>query len=242
MSRYGESSGPVPNPCDYYLEWNSALNSFSYWKKGEDQEQGQRIPYPMPFRFAMLKSVFSISGYDENRRQGLYSNEVVDTRTEPFRVFYRDNSPCAHGIYSQIKDHVKSRGGHFVRSIYAMTPLGTIVNIKIKGGQMINFGVIEKFGLRFEDEWIEVSSFEEKQDKEGKPYSLPLFEFNGSFTPRDIEFTDKAIRIVKHYFNSKAPVHATTAPGSSVASAKMPTPAQQAYMDWEQIGDDDLPF
>jgi|GEM_PF-6197467 len=242
MSRYGETTGPVPNPSQFYLEWNSELNSFSYWKK-EEGEDGKRIAYPLPFRFAALKFMSSIIGYDENRRQGIYSNEVADTRTEPFRVLYRDGTPLAQGFYSQIKEQVNNAGGRFTKSIYAVTPKGAIVNVKIKGGQMINFGAIEKLGLRYEEEWIVVETFESKVDKDGKPYSLPIFQLKGSFTQQDIDLTDQAIDIVKHYFNSKAPVHLTQVPASSASQKSMVTmPTTNGLADYEMISDDDLPF
>lgn len=241
MSRYGETSGPVPNPSQYYLEWNSELNSFSYWKK-EEGEDGQRIAYPLPFRFAALKFMSAISGYDKNRSQGIYSNEVADTRYETFRVLYRDGTPLAQGLYSQIKDQVKMAGGHFVKSIYAVTTKGAIVNIKIKGGQMINFGIIEKFGLRYEDEWIEVSEFESKVDKDDRPYSLPVFKFSQSFDDRAIEATARAAKIVQHYLSSKAPVHHVSPPVAQTApSVRMPEPTT-SFTVMNDGDDDDLPF
>jgi hypothetical protein len=108
---------------------------------------------------------------------------------------------------------------------------------------MINFGAIEKLGLRYEEEWIVVETFETKTDKEGKPYSLPVFQLKGSFTQQDIDLTDQAIDIVKHYFNSKAPVHMVAPNGqpATKSAVTMPSPTG-GYSTFDEIPDDDLPF
>jgi hypothetical protein len=246
MSRYEAPRAPLTNPSQFFLEWNSELQSFSYWKKGDDQEEGKRISYPLPMRFAVLKVMNSITGYDENRRQGIYSNEVSNTSREVLRVLYRDGSPLAQGIYQQIKDYIVNAGGRYTKSIYAVTPKGVIINIRIKGSQMVNFGIIEKFGLRYEDEWIEVASFEEKVDKEGRPYTVPVFNFGHSFTVADVQLTGRSFHMVKNYFDSKSPVYdgSTTTPAAPVQSpVTMPVSSQYAsYQTIDEGNDDDLPF
>lgn len=229
MSRYDESIGPVPNPSQYYLEWNQELSSFSYW----DKDSSERREYPLPFKFAALKFMNSISGFDDNRKQGIFSNEISDTRSERFRVLYRDGVELAQGYYADIKDQVNGVGGRFTRSIYAVTPKGVIVNIKLKGTQMVNFGVIEKFGKRWQDEWIEVKDFEIKTTKDGKEYSVPVFSFSKSLSDSEIRGVDSAYKVVKHYFDSKAPVHYAT---------KSQQPAAEESAPFTVLDNDDLPF
>lgn len=236
-SRHDESIGRMPNPCEYFLEWNSELSSFAYYSANDQK----RLPFPLPFRFLALKFMNSVQGYDKHRQQGVYSNEVTDTRMEHFRVSYRDGSTLATGLYSDIKDDIKAAGGHFTRSIYAMTPKGTVVNIALRGGQMVNFGAIEKFGNRWRDEWIQVSEFQEKV-YDDKPYSLPVFSFGGTLATPDLRKADNAYKLVRTYFDSKSSrptEHRPAQARPSQPAAMAPAPSGLFAPDGD---DDDLPF
>lgn len=239
MSRHDESIGRMPNPSQFYLEWNSELNSFSYYSA----EEQARKPFDLPFRFLALKFVNTITGWDSNARKQIYSNEVTDTRMEHFRVCYRDGSIIATGLYADIKDDINAVGGRFTRSIYAMTTKGAIVNIKLTGGQMFNFGEIEKYGNRWQDEWIQVTSFETKQNRENKDYTIPVFTFGGTIKPSDATKADSAYGIVRAYFSSKSGGFSS----NSRPSAQRPQPAPAAPIGSANIfsgsnDDDDLPF
>ncbi|SDG72773.1 hypothetical protein SAMN04487996_12292 [Dyadobacter soli] len=236
MSRHDESIGRMPNPSQFYLEWNSEKSSFCYYST---EEQG-RIPFDLPFRFLALKFMNTITGWDSNARKQIYSNEISDTRMEHFRVAYRDGSTIATGLYSDIKDDLVAVGGRFTRSIYAMTPKGAIANIKLTGGQMFNFGEIEKYGNRWQDEWIQVASFETKQNRENKDYTIPVFTFGGTIQPNDSIKADTAYGIIKAYFNSKSasPAPRPVAPRAQYAPAAAAIPSSLA----SSSDDDDLPF
>jgi hypothetical protein len=241
MSRHDETIGRMPNPSQYYLEWNSEEKTFCYYSK----ETEQRVPFKLPFQFIALKFMNTVTGYDDQRKQGIYANEVADTRYEELRVAYRDNSPIAKGLYSQIKDYVKGAGGQFPRSIYAMTGKGIIVNIKLRGGQMINFSEIEKHGNRWKDEWIQVNEFETKKYEssggEIKEYTVPIFRFGGTLNGTAEATVEKQYQVVKQYFLSRqqAPASQTYAAAPAQPSAYMP---QTAGGDFQQRDDDDLPF
>lgn len=238
MSRHDESIGRMPNPSQYFLEWNSELNSFSYYSP----EEQQRKPFDLPFRFLALKFMNTITGWDRNAQKHIFSNEISDTRMEHFRVSYRDGSTIATGLYWDIKDDLVAVGGRFTKSIYAMTPKGSIVNIKLTGGQMINFGEIEKYGNRWQDEWIQVTSVETKQNQDGKEYTIPIFTFGGTIKPSDATKADGAYGIVRAYFNSKSGGFSS----NSRPAAPRPQPAPAAPVGSANIfpgnDDDDLPF
>lgn len=236
MSRHDESIGRMPNPSQFYLEWNSELSSFCYYSSDEQK----RIPFELPFRFLALKFMNTITGYNEDLRKGIYSNEVSDTRMEHFRVFYRDGSTITTGLYSYIKDEVNAVGGRFTKSIYAMTPKGILINIKLTGTQMINFGVIEKHGDRWKDEWIEVSKCETRQNREGKDFTVPIFGFGNTLRPNDVEKADTAYKLVKSYISSRsaAPV-ASSRPAPARAEAAAPVGSSNIFPGND---DDDLPF
>ncbi|MCE7061231.1 hypothetical protein [Dyadobacter sp. CY343] len=239
MSRHEESIGRMPNPSQFYLEWDSRQNSFCYYASDSKEVK----PFPLPFRFLALKFMNTIVGFDEDRQQGIYANEVQDTRKEHFRVNYRDGSHLATGLYADIKDEVNRYGGKFAKSIYAMTEKGMLINIKLKGGQMVNFGAIEKYGNRWQDEWIEVKNFEEKIYGENKQYTVPVFNFGGTLLPTENVKADKAYEMVKAYFQSK-PVNLGSPPRTAPAPARqaaIPATAPAAFLT-NGGDDDDLPF
>lgn len=247
MSRHDETMGVLPNPSQYYLEWNSEQKAFCYW----DKEAEERKPMKLPFRFLALKFMKSVTGYDNDRKKGIFSNEVANTGTELLRVQYREKndpgrfaSPLATGLYSQIKDTVKERGGKFTSVIYAMSPRGVVVNIQLTGSQVHSFGSIEKQGNRWKKEWIEVSRFEEKEftDEKGelKKYSVPVFELVGALSPADNGKADEAYDVVRTYFVSRQPVAAVPAQEAAqpVTNEAMPVAEWLAGSG----NDDDLPF
>lgn len=238
MSRHDESIGRMPNPSQFFLEWNSELKSFCYYSS----EKAERIPFDLPFRFLALKFMNCVSGYDDQRGLRVYSNEVSDTRKEHFRVSYSDGSNIATGIYSDIKDDVNACGGRFTRSIYAITQKGAIINIRLRGGQMINFGAIEKFGNRWQDEWIQVSTYETRTHGEDKQYTVPVFGFGGTVSATDSLKADNAYKLVKAYFQSK-PAGSTTSTAPAQRPFQQSTPAAAAPTIFASDGDDDdLPF
>jgi hypothetical protein len=244
MSRHDETIGRMPNPSQYFLEWNTEQNTFCYYSKEEEKS----TPFALPFRFLCLKFMYSITGYNEANRQGIYSNEVKDSRLEHFRVKLRDGSYLNSGLYSDIKDDLVKAGGKFTRSIYAITPKGVVVNIRLKASQMQSFSSIEKFGNRWRDEWIQVSSFENKVYKAGDKevnYTVPVFQFGGSINQADATNADKAYSLISDYFNSKPAQESTTSHSNPTpqptAAASMPVP-NYTPSPITNGTDDDLPF
>jgi len=206
---------------------------------------------PLPFRFLALKFVNSITGYDEQRKTGIFSNEVFDPRYEHFRVSGRDGSVIATGLYADIKEDLKRLGGKFTRSIYAITPKGAIVNIRLKGGQIVNFGTIEKFGNRWRDEWIQVTNFDIKSWKDGdqdKEYTVPIFSFAGTLTDADEKRADDAYKLIKDYFDSKPAAVSRNSytpqptPAATPAPATAMPAAATSSIPFSAGANDDLPF
>jgi hypothetical protein len=239
MSRRDESAGRMPNPSQYFLEWNSEAKTFCYYSTESEQKEN----LPLPLRFMALKMMLTVTGYNKERQQGIYANEVTDTRYEELRVAYRDNAVIGKGLYSSIKHLVRDAGGHYTRSIYAMTTKGVIVNIRLRGNQMMAFKEIEKFGKRYEDEWIQVSEFEtrtyEEPNGELKEYTVPIFSFAGTLSPADELKTEKNFQIVKQYFISK---QYTAAPPQHAAPAQEGERIPYAAGVTPMGDDDDLPF
>lgn len=244
MSRHDESIGRMPNPSQVFLEWDSKQNSFCYYSKEEEKT----TPFPLPFRFLCLKFMYSITGYNEATKQGIFSNEIKDSRYEHFRVSLRDGSHLNSGMYSDIKEELQKAGGKYTRSIYAMTPKGVLINIRLKASQMQSFSSIEKFGSRWQDEWIQVSSFENKTYKAGEKeveYTVPVFQFGGTLSNDDDKKATQCYKLVDDYFKSKP---AQVAANSSSRPAPQPAPAATMPVvhnvppSFVSDNNDDLPF
>lgn len=240
MSRHDESIGRIPNPSQYYLEWNIQHNSFCYYSS----EKEDRIPFPLPFKFLALKFLNTITGFDEKTDQGLYANEVTNTTMEHFKVCRRDGSVVATGLYNSIKDQVKTAGGKFTQSIYAMTPRGGIVNVRIKGAQMLNFNVIKKHGNRWRDEWLQVANYDTKTHGEGeeaKVYTVPVFSFAGTLSAQENDLANKAYQLIKDYFDNK-PAFSQRHSLAPQASPQVSIPGPVTTPFASTGDDDDLPF
>lgn len=73
----------VDNPCVKYIQWETVKNDdekitggqFKYW----DKDTETNIPVSLPFKFALLTDdLVTFAGYDEKRKQGVWSNEVKE--------------------------------------------------------------------------------------------------------------------------------------------------------------------
>lgn len=119
-------SNPVEasrHPCRRWLEWKGAIGKFVHFDKDKDEN----IEHELPFTFILLDRTATIRGYNKKQKSGIRSNEVRDTRTEPFVVkFFNDPQPIACGIWADIKDKVNGRSGKFAVNCY--------VAIKTKNG------------------------------------------------------------------------------------------------------------
>lgn len=102
-----------PNPATRWFSWKSG--GIIYW----DKESKKNIKVPIPFEFILLDELSTIKGWHDSSESSLYSNEVKDTRDEPFVVkAFKQLEVVAEGFYSDIKDKVKASGGKFTTNLY----------------------------------------------------------------------------------------------------------------------------
>ena len=83
----------------------------------------------------------------------------------------------ASGLYKDNKPTIVAAGGHYARSIYAVTNDLEIINISLKGTGVSSYSdFINDIGDgNFDKNWIEVT--EAKELKKGKvKYSIPIFK------------------------------------------------------------------
>jgi hypothetical protein len=70
------------------------------------------------FQFILLDQLGSVRGWHDASQSSIYSNEVKDTRQEPFIVKAFKGGTLIEGIYKDIKDRVNTLGGQFVTNCY----------------------------------------------------------------------------------------------------------------------------
>lgn len=105
----------IPNPCTQWFEWSGSNGNLRYY----DKEKKQNVDVDIPFDFILLDRLATIKGWHDASESGIYSNEVHDTRNEPFVVkAFKMREPIAEGFYADIKDKVKASGGNFVLNCY----------------------------------------------------------------------------------------------------------------------------
>jgi len=65
-----------------------------------------------------LDQLAVIKGWHEKSESGIYSNEVKDTRSDPFVVKAFKGGIIVEGLYGTIRDRVLVAGGHFTTNCY----------------------------------------------------------------------------------------------------------------------------
>lgn len=109
----------LPHPCKIWLEWVGNKGLLRYF----DKEKKENVEVELPFEFVLLDRLATIKGWNDNSESGIYSNEVRDTRSEPFVVkAFKLKEPIAQGFYMDIKDRVKAAGGRFTLNCYIAYP------------------------------------------------------------------------------------------------------------------------
>jgi hypothetical protein len=112
MSRSNQEETSV-NPAKRWFRWSGKDGSITYY----DKEKKENVPVKMPFTFLLLDELTTISGYSESEEKGIYSNEVKFTNSEKLNVRCGKNT-MEVGLYADIKDAVKAKGGKYSRSCY----------------------------------------------------------------------------------------------------------------------------
>lgn len=125
------------NPVTRYFSWNGAESDgyISYWDKAREEE----VVVDFPFVFLPLKKLACISGFNKQQEENIYSNEVDNISNEVLNVRVGKNT-LAQGLYNDIKDTVKAKGGKYTSSVYIAFKDGSealqIGNIKFKGASL----------------------------------------------------------------------------------------------------------
>lgn len=169
----------IPNPAVRFFEWNGGKGNIRYY----DKEKKENIDLELPFDFVLLDRLSTIKGWSDEAESGIYSNEVRDTRDEPFVVkAFKKLEPIASGFYGDIKDRVKANGGKFCISCYiAFTYENGLAlgNIQFHGSALsawMDFESDKEHRSRLYKAGIRVVSAKQGK-KGGVTFQTPVFEF-----------------------------------------------------------------
>ena len=121
MSRSAPTAHINPNPAKRFIEWSGSDGHPKYY----DREKKENVNLPADLTFLVLDELCTIKGWHDASDSGIHSNEIRDTRNEPFVVRAFKGGTIAEGFYRDIKDKVNAHGGNFTANIY--------IGIKIDG-------------------------------------------------------------------------------------------------------------
>ena len=208
------------NPAKKFLSWKSEEKKFGYY----DKEKEENVLIDLPFKFVILEHYHTVKGWNDASESGIYSNEVFQIGNEELQVKSFKGGKIAEGLYKDNKPTIVAAGGHYARSIYAVTNDLEIINISLKGSGVSSYSdFINEIGdLNFDKNWIEVT--EAKELKKGKvKYSIPIFKKSTAIKDKSklMPFADELQDYMIDY----------TAEGTEVVRAKQ-----------KQEEDDDLAF
>jgi len=197
-NRRNAFSTPQSNPATKFLSWKSNDKQFSYY----DKETKENVLVPLPLKFLVLDEMHSISGWNDATQSGIYSNEVKFISKETMTVKPFKGNEIAKGLYKDIKEKVKSAGGHYVKSIYIMLEDGTLANLQLKGSAVQKWGEFTAKGKqRLVDEWVVVDKAVDGK-KGAVKFTTPDFRFLQSITDAESELADDCFNTLEAYMST----------------------------------------
>ena len=163
----------LQNPCRKFIDYSGDTGLFYYY----DKDAKKKVEVVMPFYFEVLDELATITGFHEESKSNIYSNEVSYLKTEILKVkCFGKGGINIVGLYDDIKDSIKAVGGKYTKSVYAMLinkdRTVELVNFRIHGAAL-NGWIEKKFNaLSF------VTGVKETiQKKKGATkYQEPIFE------------------------------------------------------------------
>lgn len=189
------------NPAKAFLEWRSSEKCFRFWNKEKEEHQYVTLP----FKFLWLREFTTIKGFSDNHQGGIWSNEIANFN-QPLKVQVKSKlsggvETIAQGLYSDIKEKLKSAGGRYTKSVYVMTPQGSILNLQLTGAAFSAWlEFTKKSQARLQDEWVEVADVQEGK-KGATTFYTPDFKYAGSLTAEEGEQADNAFKPLEEYLD-----------------------------------------
>lgn len=109
----------APNPSQRWFEWNGADGRVRWYDKDAKKEvEIHVVPPHKPFKFLVLDELACVSGYYEQSKARVFSNEVRDTRQGVLVVKTKKDGVLIEGPYRDIKDRLARYGAGFTSNLY----------------------------------------------------------------------------------------------------------------------------
>ena len=197
---------PQTNPAQKFIDWKSNDKAFSYY----DKESKENVSINLPFKFLVLDELHTVKGWNDSLKGQIVSNEVKFISKEVLKVktFHKDangkniKTDMIDGIYSEVKEKIKSSGAHYVKSVYIMLEDGSIANLQLKGAACQAYGdFTAKTRSRLSDEWVEVANATDGK-KGAVKYTTPEFKFAKSISDSESDLADEAFNTLEAYLKA----------------------------------------
>ena len=197
---------PQTNPAEKFIDWKSNDKAFSYY----DKESKENVTINLPFKFLVLDELHTVKGWNDSLKGQIVSNEVKFISKEVLKVktFHKDangkniKTDMIDGIYSEVKEKIKSSGAHYVKSVYIMLEDGSIANLQLKGAACQAYGdFTAKTRSRLSDEWVEVATATDGK-KGAVKYTTPEFKFAKSISDSESDLADEAFNTLEAYLKA----------------------------------------
>ena len=222
----------MSSPVEHILEW-VGHDSGGFFKV-YDKETKTTHELALPLRFAYLDVKKAVAGFYEAVGRGFFSNEIRNTKTQPFEVkYYKDGNahPVANGLWDDIKGEIGGKGAKFCNMVYATLLTSTDA---VGGGSLVKIPMMGSAGSAWIDlnikdgESFEITSFIDKSKGRTKYREPVLVKID--ITNDEGAVADEQDAALQAYFDSKR-----------TASVAVPATVEH-HEEAPQVDDDDVPF
>ena len=222
------------NPAQRFYEWDGQSGQIRYY----DKEQKQNIPLELPFTFLLIEQAAKITGWNDQSDSAIFSNEILQTNEDQLIVKAHKGGELCRGLYAEIKESVKSKGGNFTASLYIACKDDNdqlyLANLSLKGKALSAWMDFRKeSGMKVWDNAVTIDSYTEGS-KGSITYRMPSFKLR-EIAPETNEQAKEMDRQLQEFLQSKKmkvePEQAQEQPAE-----------QNDTFDDKVDNDDDLPF
>lgn len=238
MSRTAALQKGTKNPSRYFIDVKCGDGEFRIYDQTKKSETYKGEKATDVIKFALLDfDLFSITGYNETIKKGIYSNEVRSVN-DLLKIRYNgpDKKDIIVGAYSEIKEAIKAIDGNYTRCVYGMMPNGEICHIKISGAGLNTWiKQIENGSSKSATHWVEVNEWIDK--KKGRvDYKEPQFEFTEKLSKEEFDKAEEKYNIVQAYLKTYLANGGQSEKSSSIPSDAIPSDDSDS-----EFEDDDAP-
>lgn len=203
---------PVRDENNKIVKSQKRTTGWYYWDKTANDGEGMDIELEMPFKFVWLETAHSISGFNQNKSQGVYSNEVLDLNKSELIVKVGQDIE-ATGLYNKkntaFKEQVKGIGGKYCAAVYAglVNSYGEmeIVRFLCTGSSRDSWMTLSQDRNSLKNKMIVCIGAQEESIKTGGTYEKPVFKFvdaqEGDLQTAD-ELAEKVTKYFDYYLNN----------------------------------------